>query len=158
MTKMNQKEATFNAICEVTKFKGEGVVQITPEQRKQVNMILFEGFRSGKIEMSTDAKVNPNDDKDLKGYVSGLQSNWLRKDKRLNGGVDYKAKNPGSRAGSGDAQLKNLKLLFGTLQTDEQRAEVQGYIDARTEEIAAAKPAAQIDASALPEALRKYTK
>jgi len=42
------------------------------------------------------------DDAKLRSYCSGLQSNWLRKDTRLNGGVKYVAKNPGSRAGSTD--------------------------------------------------------
>lgn len=156
---MNQKEATYNAIVRVTGFKGDGVFTITKEQRAQVNLILFEGFRSGQIEMSADAKVNPNDDKDLKSYVSGLQSNWIRKDKRLNGGIVYVAKNPGSRAGSGDPELKALKQLQTTLTKDEDKKEVQGYIDARTKAIAATKQTATVDISALPEALRaKYSK
>ena len=157
MTKMNQKEATFAAICEVTGFKGEGEFSITPEQRKMVNLILFEGFRKGKIELSADCKVHS--DKDLKSYVSGLQSNWIRKDKRLNGGIVYTAKNPGSRAGSGDAQLKSLKALFTTLVKPEDKAEVQGYIDARQAEIAATKQTATVDFSALPADLQaKYSK
>ena len=145
---MNQKEATYQAICNVTGHTGEGQVVISKEQRAQVNMILFEGFRAGTIELDREF-----DDADLKQYVSGLQSNWIRKDKRLNGGIAYTAKNPGSRAGSGDPGLKALRALMTTLTTDEDKAEVQGYIDARIAELNVAK-VATVDYSALPTELQ----
>ena len=141
---MNQKEATYNAICAVTGHQGDGAVEISKEQRAQVNMILFDGFRAGKIELDREFT-----DAELKGYVSGLQSNWIRKDKRLNGGIAYTAKNPGSRAGSGDPSLKALRALFSTLTTDADKTEVQGYIDARVAELNVAK-APTIDYSVLP--------
>ena len=154
MVKMNQKEAVFQAICNVTGHKGDGKVEISSEQRKQVNMILCESFRAGAIELDKEYT-----DSELKQYVSGLQSNWIRKDKRLNGGIAYVAKNPGSRAGSSDPQLANLRKLMTTLTTDEDKAEVQGYIDARTAEIASAKQAATVDFSALPADLQaKFNK
>lgn len=141
---MNQKEATYQAICNVTGHTGEGQLVISKEQRAQVNMILFTGFREGKIQL--DREFN---DAELKSYVSGLQSNWIRKDNRLNGGVKYVAKNPGSRAGSGDPQLKAMRTLLSTLTTDADKQEVQGYIDARIAEITVAKQEV-IDFSALP--------
>lgn len=143
--KMTQKEAVFQAICNVTGHKGEGQVVISKEQRGQVNAILFEGFRAGQIELDREYT-----DSDLKSYVSGLQSNWLRKDKRLNGGVAYTAKNPGSRAGSTDPQLKAMRALLSTLTDETERAEVQGYIDARVAEIQYSKQAKSVDFSALP--------
>lgn len=142
---MNQKEATYQAICNVTGHTGEGVLEISKEQRAQVNMILFEGFRAGKIQLDREFS-----DADLKQYVSGLQSNWIRKDKRLNGGVAYTAKNPGSRQGSSDPQLKSMKALLSTLTKEEDKIEVQGYIDARIAEITAAKQVETVDFSALP--------
>jgi hypothetical protein len=144
MSKMSQKEAAFAAIINVMG-EQDGVYAPTKEQRAQVNAILFEGFRSGKIEIDTEKS-----DSDLKGYVSGLQSNWLRKDKRLNGGVQYTAKNPGSRAGSTDPQLKAMRALITTLTTDQEKAEVQAYIDARVAELNATKVAKTVDFSALP--------
>jgi len=141
---MNQKEATYQAICNVTGHTGDGVLVISKEQRAQVNMILFEGFRAGTIQLDREFT-----DAELKGYVSGLQSNWIRKDGRLNGGVKYVAANPGSRAGSGDPQLKAMKTLLSTLTTDADKSEVQGYIDARIAEITVAKQEV-IDFSALP--------
>lgn len=144
MTKMSQKEAVFQAVKNVC---GEQEVY-TPskEQRAQVNAILFEGFRSGSIELDREFT-----DSDLKGYVSGLQSNWLRKDKRLNGNVSYVAKNPGSRAGSGDASLKAMRALLSTLTTESDKAEVQSHIDSRIAEInASKKKTTPVDFSALP--------
>jgi len=149
---VNQKEATYNAICAVTGFKGEGVLEISKEQRAQVNMILFEGFKSGKIELDREFT-----DQELKSYVSGLQSNWIRKDKRLNGGIKYEAKSPGSRAGSGDPSLKAMRTLLSTLTTDADKAEVQAHIDARIAELNVAK-APTIDYSALPPVLAKFKK
>ena len=152
MSKQSQKEAVFTAVSNVLSQNGTPIVEgeaveMNKELRAQVNAILFEGFRSGTIELDkTDIS-----DSDLKGYVSGLQSNWLRKDKRLNGGTQYVAKNPGSRAGSGDAQLKAMRALMTTLTTESEKAEVQAYIDARVTEINASKAKkVTIDFSALP--------
>lgn len=145
MSKMTQKEAVFQAVVAVTGFNGEGQCSPSKEQRAQVNMILFEGFRNEKIELDREYT-----DSDLKGYVSGLQSNWLRKDTRLNGGTKYQAKNPGSRAGSTDPQIKAMTALLSTLTDESERSEVQGYIDARKAELNAAKQAKTVDFSALP--------
>ena len=104
--KISQKEAVYQAVCNVTGHNGDGAVSITKEQRAQVNGILFEGFRAQTIELDREYS-----DSDLRGYVSGLQSNWLRKDLRLNGGTKYVAKNPGSRAGSTDKELQAMRAL-----------------------------------------------
>ena len=150
MTKMTQKEAVYQAVINVTGFDGEGVCTPTKEQRAQVNAILFEGFNSGKIELSKKFETEAK----LKEYVSGLQSNWLRKDLRLNGGSKYEAKNPGSRAGSGDPQLKAMRVLLSTLTDPSEIAEVQSHIDARQAEIKVAKVSKVIDYSALPAELQ----
>ena len=152
MSKLSQKEAVYNAIVSVkgtSEFEGVAV-NMSREERAMVNQILVEGFKAGTIELEktfTDAE--------LKTYVSGLQSNWLRKDKRLNGGIAYVPKNPGSRAGSGDAQLKALRALYSQVTDPADRAEVQRHIDARTLELAAAKTATTVNYDALPEELRK---
>ena len=149
--KSTQKEAVYTAVMNVLDEQGIVVneneaVTLNKESRAQVNAILFEGFRNGTIELDKEF-----DDSGLKGYVSGLQSNWLRKDKRLNGGVSYIAKNPGSRAGSGDSQLKAMRALLTTVSTTEEKEEIQGYIDARVSAIQASKVKhVSIDYSALP--------
>jgi hypothetical protein len=162
MSKVNQKEAVFAAICSVleeasiafTEGMDVGPV-MNKELRGQVNNILFHGFREGTITLDREFS-----DTDLKAYVSGLQSNWIRKDKRLNGNVTYVAKNPGSRAGTGDVQLKAMRALISTLTDPSDKAEVQKHIDARVAEIAATKATAKvIDYSALPADLQaKFNK
>jgi hypothetical protein len=128
---MTQKAAVFAAMCNVFEVESfDARVEPTKEQRATVNQILFEGFRAGRIELDREY-----DDSGLKAYVSGLQSNWLRKDKRLNGNVTYVAKNPGSRAGSKDPQITAMRLLLQTKSDPADRAEIQKFIDARVAEI-----------------------
>lgn len=135
---LTQEEAVFQAITNVMGSQ-DGPFNPTKEQRAQVTEILVEGFTSGKINLkdtpSNQAKLS--DDAKLRSYCSGLQSNWLRKDPRLNGGVKYVAKNPGSRAGSTDPQIKAMRTLLATrvdLSTAD-RTEIQSLIDARVAEI-----------------------
>lgn len=142
---MNQKEAVFQAVINVVGVQHEGVkYEPTKEQRAQISMVLIEGFKSGDINLDREF-----DETGLKSYVSGLLSNWLRKDTRLNGGTKYEAQNPGSRAGVADPQLKAMRALLTTLTDDADRAEVQKHIDARVAEINKAK-APTIDFSKLP--------
>ena len=156
---MNQKEATYAAILSVLAnagIKHEDGMDVGPHMDKSrraiVNDILFHSFRAGEIKLDREFT-----DKDLKTYVSGLQSNWIRKDTRLNGGAKYEAANPGSRAGSGDATLKAMRNLLVTLENADDKAEVQGHIDAHLETIAKSK-VKSIDWTKLPpELLAKYT-
>jgi hypothetical protein len=131
---MNQKEAVYQAMVNVCGEQDEAYAP-TKEERAQVNNILFEGFQQGNI--SFDGAL-PESSK-LKAYVSGLQSNWLRKDPRLNGNTKYVAKNPGSRAGSTDTQVKAMRILLSTKTDSSERAEIQTFIDKRLAEIKPAK-------------------
>ena len=83
--KVNQKTAVYQAILMVLADKGidfqdgQNVAEhMSKEVRAQVNTILFEGFRAGDIELDREYT-----DSELKAYVSGLQSNWIRKDLSL---------------------------------------------------------------------------
>jgi hypothetical protein len=60
------------------------------------------------------------------------------------------AKNPGSRAGSSDPELKALRALMTTDISDEDKAEVQGHIERRMSELNQAKITKTVDFSALP--------
>ena len=161
MSKMTQKEAVYSAVTSVLNENNINVSEgtdistvMTRELRSQVNQVLFEGFRNGNVELDREYT-----DSDLKAYVSGLQSNWLRKDKRLNGGANYSAKNPGSRIGSSDPSLKAMRALLSTLTTDADRTEVQIAIDSRISQIQASKvKKVSIDTSALPTALQFLVK
>ena len=85
MSKMSQKEAVYNAVTQVLSsnnitISGGVAPHMTREFRSQVNEILFNSFRSGNVELKSEYS-----DAELRAYVSGLQSNWIRKDTRLNG-------------------------------------------------------------------------
>ena len=159
MSTIKQVDAVHSAITSVLSEAGihfedgQNVSEVmTSEHRQQVNSILFEGFKSGAIQFSGTL---PEDAK-LKSYVSGLQSNWIRKDKRLNGGVKYQAKNPGSRAGSSSPEIVAMRTLLKTLTPDtEDYTEVKTALD---QAISALKPTKSIDLSALPSNLVKFIK
>jgi hypothetical protein len=135
------------------------LVSLTKEQRAEVIGIVTDDIMSGGTEFSAEAKAKYTTRDDVKGYVNGMVSNWLRKDTRLNGGSKYETKNPGSRAGSGDEVLKNLKALKSTLTDESHKAAVDEEIKKRTDELAAAKAkTVTIDLDKIPEALRHLIK
>ncbi len=143
-----QKDAVFNAVCAVrgtTEFSS--AVELTKEERSAVQASLIAGFQKGEIQYTGDATDTPK----LTSYVSGLLSNWLRKDKRMNGNVAYVAKNPGTRTGAGDESLKAMRTLLAATTDEDARAEIQAEIDKRVSEL---KPKKAINVEALPESLR----
>ncbi len=148
---MKQGEAVFQAVTNVCG-KVDGKYEPTKDQRASIKQILFEGFKGGKIVLGKSYS-----DKELSDYIPGLISNWLRKDKRLNGGVAYVPANPGSRSGGTDPQVKAMRALLATKTDPKERAEIQVFIDAK---VATLKPKpVEINVNDLPEELRaKYTK
>ena len=155
----NQKEAvyvtTMNVLAEAEIPFDDGMnvsELITKDQRAQVIAIIANDFLAGEIEMTAEAKVKYSTLDKMKGYVNGLVSNWYRKDTRLNGGGKYVAKNPGSRAGVGDAQLKALKTLR-TLKADDKEAlkAIDEHIARRQKEIGEEKAkTVTVDLSKIP--------
>ena len=107
---MNQREAVYSATKSVLKdatvsFEDGNNINtvMTEDFRKRIHAIVVSAFKEGKVEFkataSNDSKLA--NESELSSYVSGLISNWFRKDKRFNGNTTYSAKNPGSRAGQG---------------------------------------------------------
>lgn len=161
MSKMKQSDAVVAAVTTVLANAGIGFEEgqnahplLTKELRSQVAAILFEGFKSETIDLKTDY-----DDAQLRKYIPGLVTNHVGKDKRLNGGVNHKIKNPGSRAGSSDPQIKALRALMSNVTDESERAEIQVHIDARLQEIGEtkAKKTVKVNYEDLPEDLKaKY--
>jgi ribosomal protein S2 len=155
----NQKQAVRNAITSVSDYVigSEAIASeyLTDAQKAECREILFNGFKNGTISYTTEFASKVQDDSYLKKYVSGLLNNWLRKDTGLNNGQKYVAKNPGSRTGSGDAQLRELRKLMKTVAGTENEHAVQQAIDARIEEI---KPQVEINVDALPDSLKHLVK
>jgi hypothetical protein len=159
-TKMNQRKATCSTIIAVLEERGVSyeLNSSTPisevlsdADKKSIRDALFSMFRNDQVEMSDEAKVKYTDDSDLKSYISGLVNNWIRKAPEFNNGGKYVPKNPGSRAGSGDEQIKEMKKLFGATTDESIKATIKAAIDARIAEL---KPTVEVDYSKLPEELK----
>jgi len=149
MSKLNQKEAVYNAVKKVTgKDHNEGdVLTLTKDQKSEVRSLLVTSFENNEVELKSAQD-------DIKKYVNSLLNNWLRKDKRFNGGETYVIKNKGSRTGQSDAMVKNLRLLLkkDTL-TESERTDIQEAINTRLDEIAPTKKI-EVDANVIPAELQ----
>lgn len=161
---MNQRDATCNTMLSVLADRGVNYEEngptaigdvLTADDKTKVRDILFVMFRQGKIDFKSPEKLS--DDKYLKDYISGLVNNWIRKAPEFNSGNVYQAKNPGSRQGSSDEQIKEMKKLLSVTVDAEARAVIQEAIESRQAEIAPSKTVT-IDASKLPEHLRALLK
>ena len=130
-------------------------MDFTKEQRSAIVDMVTNALIADEIEFSEDARAKHDTAQKKKTYCNGLVSNWLRKDKRLNGNTTYEIKNPGSRAGQGDEVLKNLKLLLKTLDDADQKAAVEAEIAKRTEELKVEKmKKVEINFDHIPEELK----
>lgn len=165
----SQREAVFNATVQVLKdsgiefVTGKTVVHdvVTKEHRSQIIEMVTSMFANGQVSFS-DKPANQSkltNRPELRKYVSGLVSNWHNKDKALNAGQTYQAKAPGSRQGSADAQLKELKLLRKALverNADSKSIKsVDEAIETRLQELGQTKkPKTSVNVEFLPEELR----
>ena len=139
---MNQKSAVYAATMSVLADQGvdfnEGMdikPLLTKDIRKSIISVVTQGILAGEVEFSAEAKAKYSDQAKVTTYVNGLVNNWHRKDTRFNGGEKYVAKNPGSRAGSGDQVLKNLKALRSTRTDAEELKAIDAAIAKRQGEV-----------------------
>lgn len=134
-------------------------VELNKDQFRTVVEMVANTIAGGEVFFSDEAKAKYPDLKAIKGYSSGLVSNWLRKDTRLNGGGKYLPKNPGSRQGQGDTQISELRKLRKTLTDAEQISAVDAHINERLTQLKATKiKTISINADLLPESLRSFVK
>ena len=158
--KLNQKEAVFAATMSVLSensinLEGNIADVVTKEIRHDICAIVSEGFAKGEIELrdTNSNREKVTDPKLMTNYVSGLVNNWHRKDKRLNGGMQYATKNPGSRVS--DPQLKALKALGKKFVGTDKSSKIQAEIEKRTAELTSAKvKAVEVDMTQVPEELK----
>lgn len=161
--KVNQRTACVNTILSVLKDHGINYVLngeipvsevLTDSMKAQVREILFTEFRQGNIEYKSSFQSKVDDDSELKKYISGLVNNWIRKTREFNGGHKYEAKNPGSRAGSTDEKVKEMRKLLSITTDPTAKAMIQQAIDERVSELRAQKNEVEIDYSAIPAELK----
>ena len=137
---MTQKDAVFSAVTTVIINNNLQFISGTTDAatllnrtlRAQINTILVTQFRNGEIELSDEAKNKLANESALKAYVSGLVSNWVKKDPRLNGGNTIKTTSTRTVA---DPQVVALRRLLRTQTDSIKRQEIQGFIDKRLAEL-----------------------
>lgn len=144
---MTQKDAVFIAVTSILSNAGVdfevGTTNIadvlTKPLRSNVANMLVSQFQAGDIVMSVESQAKLTNNTELRAYVSGLISNWLKKDNRLNGGVTVKAtrKSSGVRTYSSDPQIKALQALLKVQVDQSKKTEIQGYITKRLSELSA---------------------
>ena len=161
----SQKQAVCNALLSTLAERGEEYVLngetsiksvLTKADYDQVRTILTEGFTAGEISLSDDAKAKHAPNGFVK-YTNGLIKNWVKKNPEFNGGEKYVPKNPGSRAGSGDDQIRAMRALLKTTNDQAVIDEINKEIANRLAEI---KPVqtVTIDVDKLPESLKHLVK
>lgn len=158
---MRQVDAVIEAVMQVKpdfkQHSDKGNEIIVNDLRKQVCKIIVDGILSGNIDYSKDHK----NEKEVREYCPSMVSNWLRRNKVLNGDVNAKTQKPGSRLGAGDAELKTLRDLRKTQIEPEILSEIDKYIKQRLSVLKKEKQSvkqADINLDALPEHLRNKLK
>jgi len=157
MGKINQREACYNAIKGIKEFEDNTKVMLSDSERKEVIAAVTEGFLDGTVEMkdTESNKAKLADPAKMKSYVIGLVNDFMRKDKRVNGGTKYEASAPGSRPT--DQKLKVLTAAYQIASSEgnsEAMDKIEEAINTRKAEIAKPKATKQIDLSLLPDDIR----
>jgi hypothetical protein len=153
----SQKDVVFSVVLDLLTDKGveydETVaVSLTKEEIQTCAVILTE-LTDVEVEVKSDSART-----DLPKYWRGTVRNWLKKDTRLSGGVKHVIKNPGSRAGAGDPELRELKKLLAKVTetgNEEHIAAVTEAIEKREAKIAEERAAkVQVDMALIPDYLK----
>lgn len=158
---MRQVDAVIEAVMQVKpdfkQHSDKGNEIIVDDMRKQVCKIVIDGILNGNVDYSKDH----TNIKEVRDYCPGMVSNWLRRNKILNGDVNAKAQKPGSRLGVGDERLKTLRDLRKTQIEPEIITEIDKYIKQRLNMLKKEKQTVKqtdINVSALPKHIRDKLK
>lgn len=144
---ISQKDAVFAVVTEFYGDKFENGMSHTKENKSAIVDIL--------VEQADKEFAVKSEQENMRSYIIGLLNNHLRKDVRLNGGEKYVAKNPGSRAGQGDSEIKASRQLLKTLtEGTAEYTKVQNFITAKLAKNKAEKATIEIDKDALPAELQ----
>jgi hypothetical protein len=140
MTVLSQRDSVIAVTKSIVKGfdNSEGILNIiTTDQRRVVIDTVTEMAAEGSCFLSEEARAKFDTSKKLRSYIASMVTDCFMKDIRMNGGVKYVAKNPGSRCS--DGQLKDLEVLKKLLEASGQvegLANVEAAIAKRKEELA----------------------
>lgn len=156
----SQKEAVYVAVKDILEANGKSIkttepVALSISERAAVVQYIADLIASSQAYFSPNAAAKYSTEKDIKKYVSGLVSNWLRRDPRLNGGSASAVASQSESKKEPDTVLKNLKnLLHNVKGNPEAEAEILKEIEKRSAGIKADKIAGKIDKDSIPEHLK----
>lgn len=161
---MKQAQSVLNATLEVLGDSFDHsqplLSYITKAQIELVVDAVTQSILSGETDFSPEAKAKYDTDAKVRAYTKGMVNNWHRKSLSLNP-TKYEAKNPGSRAGSSDPMVREMKKLKAQLEAAgdfDTAQEVETQIQARIQEVKPTKAQPTINESVLPESLRHLVK
>ena len=128
-------------------------VEFSDNQKNAMTDLLFASYQAGDLSISSEkAAAAP------KTYLKSMLNNHMRKDKRLNGNVDYKDIKGEGTTRVTDPQLKELKKLYAAVclgNDAEVQEAVKIELDLRQSEVDAKKTKiTAIDVNHIPESLR----
>jgi hypothetical protein len=135
----SQKQIVHNAIMAFLQENGFSLenkkVELTHNDRKTIVTMIVTAIDSGDMHLSAAARAKHDTPKKIRNYSTGLLSNWLRKDHRINGGLRHKTKNPGSKANQDDEIIKSLKSMRKLLSNHKEILAVDNEISLRIKQL-----------------------
>jgi len=162
MAKHSQKEVVYATISAFMlesgkRFDNGDKIELSPEDRKTIVTMIVAAIDAGEMKFSPEALAKHNSPEKVRNYSTGLLSNWLRKDKKLNGGNQHSIKNPGSRIGQNDDLIKSLKRLRKTLTNQKEIEAINSELDLRVKQLKQQKTPI-INKADIPAHLIKFVK
>lgn len=97
---------------------------VTKAQRDEIVELLYSGFVSGEIGFSANNASKYSSDKELRQYVRSLVANHFIKNLELNGGLQYKPTNSGSRTGNNPSLKERKKQTINVDQIPDELKEL----------------------------------
>lgn len=142
---MKQNEAVILAITTHFGDDFENGQEFTDDDKSKIVGLLMKSYEEGEWAIKS-AKAKEN----VKQYIGGLLNNSITKDKKVNGGEKYEPKNKGSRTGTTNPEVKNLRILRKRFADGSPEAvKIDAKIALILDTIKAEKAAKEIDASVL---------
>ena len=142
----SQREAArhfVNVYCEDKGITVEGDMKevLSKDDQRNIATIMATAACEGEIVVKSEKYY---DQETYEKYFKGQLNDALRKDKELNGGDPYQAKNPGKFKNAGDSQVKAMRALLKL--NPENKEEIEEAIVIRQKELAVEKVKVLTDA------------
>lgn len=160
---LSQKECVFITIEEFFTNNGwvlskDKKVVLSLKDKKDIIESLTNKAMLGCMSLELESKAKYHSRELMLGYCTKLLNNWLRKDIRLNGGIKFFIKNPGSKAGTSDPQIKQLKEIKSKIVDTTYVKAIDEQIGIRLSKINNGKKLKSINKDILPEDIQSLIK